>query len=138
MFLDYPNVGTALKRVQALIRSVGIDKVENFKLLEYSMTYACFLLPDSLEATSLLELDWKCLPHVKTNMAWRKKVWEAGEQASSETEFNEGESADKQEDPPEEIDPFLALFGGDWQPRIIFLGPQTSQAPSWGGSPYGA
>jgi hypothetical protein len=71
-------------------------------------------------------------------MAWRIKAWEAGKQASSETEFNEGESANKQEDPPVEIDPFLALFGGDWQPRIIFPGPQTSRAPSWGGSPYGA
>jgi hypothetical protein len=138
MFLDYPNVRTALRRVQALIQSVAIDKVENFKLLAYSMTYACFLLPDSSEATSMLELDWKHLPHVKLNMAWRIKAWKAGKQASSRTEFNEGESADKQEDPPEEIDPFLALFGGDRQPRIIFPGPQTSRAPSWGSRPYGA
>ncbi len=57
MFLDYPNVGTALRQVQALIRSVAINKLENFKLLAYSMTYACFLLPDLSEATSVLELD---------------------------------------------------------------------------------
>jgi hypothetical protein len=57
MFLDYPNVGTALRRVQALISLVAIEKVENFKLLAYSMTYAGFLLPDSSDATSVLELD---------------------------------------------------------------------------------
>jgi hypothetical protein len=46
MFLDYPNVGTALRQVQALISLVAIEKVKNFKLLAYSMTYAGFLLPD--------------------------------------------------------------------------------------------
>ena len=38
MFLDYPNIGTALRRTRALIGSVSLEKVENFKLLAYSMT----------------------------------------------------------------------------------------------------
>jgi hypothetical protein len=57
MFLDYPNVGTALRQVQALISLVAIETVKNFKLLAYSIRYAGFLLPDSLDATSVLELD---------------------------------------------------------------------------------
>jgi hypothetical protein len=138
MFLDYPNVGTALRQVQALISLVAIRKVENFKLLAYSMTYAGFLLPDLSDATSMLELDWKHLPRIKLNMTWRIKAWEANERPSSETEFNEGESPDKQKAPPEEIVPFLAIFGRDRQPRILFPGVQTRRAPSWGSSPYGA
>jgi hypothetical protein len=86
----------------------------------------------------MLELDWKRLPRVKLNMTWRIKAWEAGKWTSSETKFNEGESPDKQKAPPEEIDPILAIFGGDRQLRILFLGVQTHRAPSWGGSPYGA
>jgi hypothetical protein len=138
VFLDYPNVGTALRQVQVLISLVVIEKVENFKLLAYSMTYAGFLLPDLSDATSVLELDWKRLPRVKLNMTWRIKTWEAGKWPSSETKFDEGESPDKQKAPPEEIDPFLAIFGWDRQPRSLFPGVQTCQAPSWGGSPYGA
>ncbi len=113
MFLDYLNVGTALRQVQALISLVAIKKVENFKLLAYSMTYAGFLLPDSLDATSVLELDWKHLPRVKLNMTWRIKAWEADERTSSKTKFDEGESPNEQKAPPEEIDLFLAIFGGD-------------------------
>jgi hypothetical protein len=138
MFLDYPNVGMALRQVQALISLVAIKKVENFKLLVYSMRYVGFLLPDSSDATSMLELDWKRLSCVKLNMTWRIKTWEADKWTSSETEFDEGESPDEQKAPSEEIDPFLAIFGGDWQPRILFPGMQTRWAPSWGGSPYGA
>jgi hypothetical protein len=114
MFLDYPNIGTALRQVHVLISLVAIEKVENFKLLAYSMTYAGFLVPDLSDATNMLELDWKRLPCVKLNMTWRNKAWEAGKRPSSETKFNEGESPDKQKASPEEIDPFLAIFGGDW------------------------
>jgi hypothetical protein len=71
-------------------------------------------------------------------MTWRIKAWEANKRTSSETEFDEGESPNKQKAPLEEIDPFLAIFGGDRQPRILFPGVQTRWAPSWGSSPNGA
>jgi hypothetical protein len=112
MFLDYPNLGTALRRIRTLISSVLLDKVENFKLLAYSMTYATFLLPDSPDMTSVLELDWKRLPRGKLNMTWRVNAWNAGSHASSETEYDEGDLPDEGENPPE-IDPFFATFGGD-------------------------
>jgi hypothetical protein len=74
---------------------------------------------------SVLELDWKHLPLIKLNMTWRIKAWKAGKWTSSETKFDEGESPDEQKAPPEEIDPFFAIFGGDRQPRILFPGVQT-------------
>ncbi len=84
MFLDYPNVGMALRRVQALISSVAIKKLENFRLLAYSMAYVGFLLPNSTDSTSVLELDWNRLPHVNHNRMWRFEAWQAGDRASSE------------------------------------------------------
>ncbi len=138
MFLDYPNVGTALRRVQALISSVAIKKLENFRLLAYSMAYASFLLPNSTNSTSVLELDWKRLHHVNRNRMWRFEAWQAGDRASSETEFNDDQSAAEREALPVTADPFFATFGGDRRPRIIFPGGHHHQGPSWGGSPYGA
>ncbi len=55
MFLDYPNVRTALRQVQALISLVAIEKLENFRLLAYSMACASFLLPNLTDSTSVLE-----------------------------------------------------------------------------------
>jgi hypothetical protein len=118
LFLDYPNVGTALSQVQALISLVAINKLENFKLLAYSMAYASCLLPDSPDPTSVLELDWKRLLHIKRNIMWRIEAWQSGKQTSSDTEFDEGESSDERKAPPENVNPFLATFGGDRQPRI--------------------
>jgi hypothetical protein len=57
MFLDYLNVGMALRQVQALISLVAIEKLENFRLLAYSMAYASFLLPNSTDSMIVLELD---------------------------------------------------------------------------------
>ncbi len=95
-----------------MISLVPLDKVENFKLLAYSMTYATFLLPDSPDMTSVLELDWKRLPRGKSNMMWRVIAWNASGHTSSKMEYDEGESPDEGENPPE-IDPFFATFGGD-------------------------
>ncbi len=128
LFLDYLNVGTTLRRVQALISLVAIDKLENFKLLAYSMAYASCLLPNSPDPTSVLELDWM----------WRIKAWQSGKRTSSDTEFDEGESSDERKALPENIDPFLATFGGERQPRILFPGVHNRQSLSMGGSPYGA
>ncbi len=138
MFLDYPNVGTTLSQVQALISLVAIEKLENFRLLAYSMAYASVLLPNSTDSTSVLELDWKCLPHVNRNRMWRFEAWQAGNRASSEKEFNDDQSAAEREASPVTADPFFANFGGDRRPRIIFPGGHHHQGPSWGGSPYGA
>jgi hypothetical protein len=117
---------------------VAINKLENFKLLAYSMAYARCLLPDSPDSTSVLELDWKRLLHIKRNIMWRIKAWQSGKWTSSDTEFDEGESSDEWKAPPENVDPFLATFGGDRQPRILFSGVHNQQSLSWGGSPYGA
>jgi hypothetical protein len=46
LFLDYPNLATALRRVRALISLVKMERLRNFKLLAYSMAYACSLLPE--------------------------------------------------------------------------------------------
>ncbi len=78
MFLDYPNIGTAFRRTRALIGLVPLDKVENFKLLAYSMTYATFLIPNSPDMSSVLQLDCKRLPRGKSNMTWRIQAWQAG------------------------------------------------------------
>jgi hypothetical protein len=61
--------------VQALISLVAIKKLENFRLLAYSMAYASFLLPNLTDSTSVLELDWKRLPHVNRNKMWRFEAW---------------------------------------------------------------
>ncbi len=45
-------------------------------------------------------------------MTWRVNAWNAGGYASSETEYDEGESPDEGGNPPE-IDPFFATFGRD-------------------------
>ncbi len=45
LFLGYPNLATALRCVRALISLVKMEKLGNFKLLAYSMAYACFLVP---------------------------------------------------------------------------------------------
>jgi hypothetical protein len=124
--------------VQALISSVAIKKLENFRLLAYSMAYASFLLPNSTDSTSVLELDWKRLPHVNRNRMWRFEAWQAGNQAPSETEFYDDQSAAELEASPITADPFFATFGGDRRPRIIFPGGHHHQGLSWGGSPYGA
>ena len=137
MFLDYPNIGTALRRTRALISSVPLDKVENFKLLAYSMTYATFLIPDSPDLSSVLHLDWKRLPRGKSNMAWRIQAWQAGDHAPSDTEFDEGESIDEESD-ASEPDPFMATYGGERRQRIVFPKAPAPPAVSWGGSPYGA
>jgi hypothetical protein len=136
MFLDYPNIGTALRRTRALIGSVPLEKVENFKLLAYSMTYATFLLPDSPDMSSVLQLDWKRLPRGRLNMAWRVQAWQAGHHAASDTEFDEGELIGGKSaisDP----DPFMATYGGERRQRIVFPKAHTPTAVSWGGSPYG-
>jgi hypothetical protein len=54
--------------VQALISLVAINKLENLKLLAYSVAYASSLLPDLPDSTSVLELDWKRLLHIKRNV----------------------------------------------------------------------
>ncbi len=94
---------------------MAINKLENFKLLTYSMVYASFLLPDSPDSRSVLELDWKHLLHIKRNIMWRIEAWQSGPQrTSSNPEFDEGESSDERNAPPENVDMFLATFGGDW------------------------
>ncbi len=137
MFLDYPNIGTALRRTRALIGSVPLDKVKNFKLLAYSTTYATFLIPNSPDMSSVLQLDWKRLPRGKSNMTWRIQAWQAGDHAPSETEFDEGESIDKESD-KSEPDPFMATYGGVKRQRIVFPKALAFPTVSWGGSPYGA
>ncbi len=57
LFLDYPNLATALCRVWALICLVKMEKLGNFKLLAYSMAYACFLVPGMEDYTSVLAAD---------------------------------------------------------------------------------
>ena len=136
MFLDYPNIGTALRRTRALIGSVSLEKVENFKLLAYSMTYATFLLPDSPDMSSVLQLDWKRLPRGRSNMAWRVQVWQAGHHGTSDTEFDDGESIGG-DSAISEPDPFMATYGGERRQRIVFPKAHTPASFSWGGSPYG-
>jgi hypothetical protein len=137
MFLDYPNIGTALRRARALIGSVPLDKVENFKLLVYSMTYATFLIPNSPDMSSVLQLDWKRLPRGKSNMTWKIHAWQAGDHAPSETEFDKGESIDE-DNATSEPDPFMAIYGGERRQRIVFPKALSSPTVSRGGSPYGA
>jgi hypothetical protein len=72
----------------------------------------------------VLELDWKRLPHVKRNRMWRMDAWQSSKRTSSDTEFDEGKSFDEQKAPPDDVDPFFATFGGDWQARILFPGVQ--------------
>ncbi len=137
MFLDYPNIGTALRRTQALIGLVPLDKVENFKLLAYSMTYATFLIPNSPDMSSVLQLDWKRLPRGKSNTTWRIQAWQAGDHAPFETEFDEGELVDEESD-TSEPDPFMATYGGERRRRIVFPKAPAASTVSWGSSPYGA
>ncbi len=46
LFLDYPDLGTAFRRVTDLINSVAKEKVRNFKFLAWQMAYTCHLMPD--------------------------------------------------------------------------------------------
>jgi hypothetical protein len=62
LFLDYPDLGTAFRRVTDLINSVAEEEVGSFKILAWQMAYACQLMPDSEESTSALAMDWKRLP----------------------------------------------------------------------------
>jgi hypothetical protein len=139
LFLDYPNVGTALQRIWALISLAAIGKLDNFKLLTYSMAYACCLLPGMVDYTSVLATDWKRLPHSKPNTTWRREEWQASKDSALDMDFDEGDSVKDLKLPPEDIrDPFMTIFGGGRQPQIIFPGQQTRNPTSWGGSPYGA
>jgi hypothetical protein len=112
LFLDYPNLATALHRVRALISLVKKEQHENFKLLAYSMAYACFLLPKMEDYTSVLVADWKCLPNSKLNLTWRIDAWKMRAEGSADTILDEGDSVDGRKTPPEEmVDPFLLVFG---------------------------
>jgi hypothetical protein len=78
LFLNYPNLATALHWVRALISSVKMERLGNFKLLAYSMAYACFLLPETEDYTSVLVADWKRLPNSRpgglTLGRWARKA----------------------------------------------------------------
>jgi hypothetical protein len=113
LFLDYPNLATALRWVRALISSVKMERLGNFKLLAYSMAYACFLLPETEDYTSVLAADWKRLPNSKLNWTWRIDAWKMGTEGSAGTKLDEGDSVeDRKTLPKDAMDPFLSVFGG--------------------------
>ena len=113
LFLDYPNLATVLRRVRALLSLVKMEKLGNFKLLAYSMVYACFLVPGTEDYTSVLAADWKRLPNSKLNLTWRREAWKTGTEGSAETELDKGDSVNDRKMPPEDTpDPFMLVFGG--------------------------
>jgi hypothetical protein len=100
-----------------------MERLGNFKLLAYSMAYACFLLPETEDYTSVLAADWKRLPNSKLNWTWRIDAWKMGAEGSAGTELDKGDFVEDRKTPPEDaVDPFLLVFGGGRQPRIIFPG----------------
>jgi hypothetical protein len=70
-------------------------------------------------------------------MTWRIQAWQAGDHVPSETEFDEGESIERESD-KSEPDPFMATYGGERRQRIVFPKALASPTVLWGSSPYGA
>jgi hypothetical protein len=105
-----------------LINLIAEDKVKNYKILAWQMAYACHLMPDSVESTSALELDWKCFPRSKHLLRWRSEAWHQFNDGSGGTDLDkEGEATTDDskmlpEDPPPPVDNFLSIFGGGGAP----------------------
>ncbi len=88
LFLDYPDLGTAFRRVTDLINSVAKEKVGNFKILAWQMAYACHLLPDLEESTSALVMEWKHLLRSKHLLQWRSEAWHQFDDGSEGTDLD--------------------------------------------------
>jgi hypothetical protein len=90
-----------------------MEWLRNIKLLMYSMAYACFLLPEMEDYTSVLVADWKCLPNSKLNLTWRIDAWKMGSEGSAETKLDKGNSVDDRKTPPKEtVTHSCQFFGG--------------------------
>jgi hypothetical protein len=148
LFLDYPDLGTAFRRVTDLINSVAKEMVGNFKFMAWQMAYACHLMPDSEESTSVLAMEWKCVLRSKHLLQWRSEAWHQFNDGSGGTDLDEEGFATMDycktlpEYPPPQVDDFLSIFGGGWRPRVSFPMHQPCQqiapmaANTWGSSPY--
>ena len=136
LFLDYPPLGVAFRRVRDLINSIATDKADNFQILAWQMACACFRT-NGIEPCSALALEWSRLARSKSNLELSLRAWQDAEDDSYDVS-----ALGNRKNPPEQGDDFRALFGGGkrpklnlgrWAPpcgsKIAGSGPNTGWAP---------
>jgi hypothetical protein len=130
LFVDYPPLGVAFRRVMDLINSVAADKANNFRILAWQVACACFRT-GSIKLSSLMALGWSHLARSNPNIQLSTQAWY---DAEDEQDSNHRAIPGTRKDPPEQADDFKSLFGGGKRPKLN-LGHWAPpiRASTWGG-----
>jgi hypothetical protein len=123
MFLDYPDSGTAFRRLVDLINSVDKAERDKFKYLAQGMAYACLSASEEEQPLSTMSSKWKRMVMSKATRTWATSAW-SGHPPPNEAE-EDGPQADTS--PPTSSD-FSSVFGG--QARRVAVTVPRSRPPS--------
>ncbi len=132
LFLDYPNMGTAFRRMEDLVRSVEKSKRHIFRPLVMSMAYACHQRAGSEDSTNALAMPWKRIPRSKPALQVMTRMWGGGADSRGNDDRSERAAGSTADD-------FDNMFGGG-QRRPVYVPPvrpdQTARPK--GGLMFGA
>ncbi len=107
MFLDYPDSGTAFRRLGDLVNSVDEAKQGKFTYLARSMAYACLSASKEEHPVSTMSARWKRLVMSRTMRTWATSAWTGQPPSDKAEEDRPITSASKQP-----INDFSSVFGG--------------------------
>jgi hypothetical protein len=107
MFLDYPDSGTAFRRLVDLVNLVDKAKQGKFTYLAWSMAYACLSASKEEHPVSTMSARWKRLVMSRTMRTWATSAWMGQPPSDKTKEERLITSASK---PP--INDFSSVFGG--------------------------
>ncbi len=107
MFLDYPDPGTAFRRLVDLVNLVNEAEQGKFTYLAWSMAYACLSASKEDHPVSTMSARWKRLVMSRTTSTWATSAWTGQPLLDKAKEDRPITSASK---PP--INDFSSVFGG--------------------------
>jgi hypothetical protein len=107
MFLDYPDSGTAFRRLVDLVNLVDEAEQGRFTYLAWSMAYACLFASKEEHPVSTMSAQWKRLVMSRTTRTWATSAWTGQPPSDKAEEDRPITSASK---PP--IKDFSSMFGG--------------------------
>jgi hypothetical protein len=124
MFLDYPDLGTAFRRLVDLVNLVDRAERDKYTYLAQSMAYACLSASKEEHPLSTMSIQWKRMVMSRVSKMWVKSAW-TGQPSPDEAEEEDCPSASAS---PPTISNFSNVFGG--QARRTAVTVPMSSPPS--------
>jgi hypothetical protein len=108
MFLDYPDLGTAFRRLVDLVNLVNEAERDKYTYLARSVAYACLSASKEEHPLSTMSVQWKRMVMSRVTKMWAKSAW-MGQSSPDKAEEEDRPSASAS---PPTISNFSNIFGG--------------------------